>query len=441
MNAALDDTMKVSNSYHAQHSPMGAHSSFTVGMFGAQGGMALEKGGPADSGVFVGYKTASDVMYVLPFFKQQSNDAERYHQTDEDVEQGTVIFGEQDISRDYQWATDTFTAPGLSFEISTPFFAIPDPVIATGAELKFASCPATFLTLTLTNKSKEDWEGFFALHNSRYWSPLDQTTGLKGFTSREEMGFATRDDVQIFSDFDVERALSGEHTTPQFMLGPVAGVSFKVPAGQSRTIELVLGYYISGKATFNLAASYEYTRHFTGLQDVFTYACQQRQRYLQEAADRDRELRALPLSEAQKFILCHATRSYYGSTEWLTCDGKPLWVVNEGEYLMINTLDLTVDMMFYELMLNPWTVRNVLEQFAERYSYTDEIFSPEAPDKRYPGGLSFTHDMGVANNFSPPGYSSYECSGLDRLCFSYMTCEQLTNWILCAGIYVSQDRG
>ena len=33
------------------------------------------------------------------------------------------------------------------------------------------------------------------------------------------------------------------------------------------------------------------------------------------------------------------------STQWLD-NGQPLWVVNEGEYLMINTLDLTVDMLF-----------------------------------------------------------------------------------------------
>ena len=45
--------MKISSSFHAQHSPMGAHSSFTVGMFGAEGGMALEKGGPADGGLYL----------------------------------------------------------------------------------------------------------------------------------------------------------------------------------------------------------------------------------------------------------------------------------------------------------------------------------------------------------------------------------------------------
>ena len=140
-------------------------------------------------------------------------------------------------------------------------------------------------------------------------------------------------------------------------------------------------------------------------------------------------------------MIAHSTRSYYGSTQWLVdADGKPLWVVNEGEYLMMNTLDLTVDMLFFELRFNPWTVRNVLNQFVDRYSYDDEIFSPEAPEKLLPGGISFAHDMGVANHFSPQGFSSYECSGLDRLCFSYMTCEQLTNWVLCAGVYVAKTK-
>jgi hypothetical protein len=85
-------------------------------------------------------------------------------------------------------------------------------------------------------------------------------------------------------------------------------------------------------------------------------------------------------------------------------------------------------------------VRNVLEQFVDRYAYEDEIFAPGSPETLLPGGLSFAHDMGVANHFSPEGYSSYECSGLDRLCFSYMTCEQLTNWILCAGVYVTKTQ-
>jgi len=34
---------------------------------------------------------------------------------------------------------------------------------------------------------------------------------------------------------------------------------------------------------------------------------------------------------------------------------------------MMNTFDLTVDQAFFELALNPWTVRNVLDYYVERY--------------------------------------------------------------------------
>jgi hypothetical protein len=108
--------------------------------------------------------------------------------------------------------------------------------------------------------------------------------------------------------------------------------------------------------------------------------------------------------------------------------------------VMMNTLDLTIDMMFFELKWNPWTVRNVLEHFVEEYSYTDKIFSPDNPEQLLEGGISFAHDMGVDNHFSPKGYSSYECSGLDRKCFSYMTSEQLTNWVLIAGVYFKHKK-
>ena len=431
--------MPSTSSFHAQHSPVGAHCSFTVGMFGAQGGMALEQGGPAESGVFVGYKTASGKFYKLPFFKDVSNEAERFSQSDEEMRNTGTVFGEDDISRDYGWASDCFRAPGIDFRIITPFFSIPDPATASADELKFACCPATFLELTVTNDSSEEWEGFFAQHSGTPWTPLSGRGNLKGAVTRERMGHACLDDrVQEFIDFGVEQALERNHTNPNFLLPPVAGLSFVVRPGESRTVRIVLGCYISGQATFNYPAAYWYTQYFSMIDEVFDYAFRNTDRYLAEAAARDEELASSGLSADRQFLIAHATRSYYGSTEWLVAEGRPLWIVNEGEYLMINTLDLTVDMMFFELKWHPWTVRNVLEQFNERYSYIDEVFAPEDPEKRYPGGISFSHDMGVANHFSPPGSSCYECSGLDRKCFSYMTCEQLTNWILCAGMYVAK---
>jgi hypothetical protein len=62
--------------------------------------------------------------------------------------------------------------------------------------------------------------------------------------------------------------------------------------------------------------------------------------------------------------------------------------------------------------------------------------------RNIPAGFSFTHDVGVANVFSRPQYSAYEMAGLDD-CFSYMSHEELVNWLLSALVYTeqTQDRG
>ncbi|HSR88617.1 MAG TPA: glycoside hydrolase family 52 protein, partial [Pontiella sp.] len=317
--------MNISRSFHAQHSPMGAHSSFTLGMFGAEGGMALGKGGPAGGGVYVGYRTASGKLFQFPFFKEEINeDMERFVQSDKKDRTANIIFDEEAVSREYKWATDCFRAPGIAFSIATPFFPIPDPSQASADELKFACCPAIFLTLSIDNTSEEEREGFFALENEgQYWSPIPKSgpDGLKGFMSHDRIGFATQDEGMEFCDFNVERALQREHTTPVFRLGSVAGIVFRVPAGERREIHLALGGYLDGPATFNYATRFWYTRHFAGLLDVLAYALENRDRYLAEAAARDTELAASGLSEEQQFLIAHATRSYYGSTEWLT-DGQ-----------------------------------------------------------------------------------------------------------------------
>ena len=427
-----------SKSYHAHHSPMGAHSSFTIGMFGAEGGMALEKGSPASSAVFIGYRSENGAMYSFPFSKEMENEAERFSSTDGTEHPKKIIFDESNINRTYNWASDCFQAQNISCKIYTPFFSIPDPKNSSESDLKFASCPSTIIEIELNNDSSENWEMFFGHYSSTPWTPLKGRNGLKGAVTRESMGFASNDlEVGEFIDFGVDQALERNHTTPNFLLAPVAGLSCNVPAGTSKKIEIVLGYFLSGQVSFNYPTTYWYTRYFSSIEEVFLYTFEKKDRYLEVAKKRDEELKNSKLTDAQKFILAHATRSYFGSTQWLD-NGDPIWVVNEGEYLMINTLDLTVDMLFFELKYNPWTVRNVLEQFVTRYSYIDQVFAPNNSNELFEGGISFAHDMGVANTFSPEGYSCYECSGLDRKCFSYMTCEQLTNWILIAGVYYYQ---
>ncbi|MDC3132363.1 glycoside hydrolase family 52 protein [Opitutae bacterium] len=432
--------MRTTNSFHAHHSPMGSHSSFTVGMFGANGGMALEKGSPADQSIFLGYRSESGLTKLFPFYENLVNDAERFSQDDSKEEAKTIEFSESEIKRNYKWATDEFIAPGISFRIKTPFFSIPDPESASEESLKKASCPASFIEISVSNDSDENWDGFFAIQGSTPWTPLSSRDGnLKGMMSRDEMGFASDDEsLSEFIDFGIEQALAGTHKTPNFLLGPIGGISFKVEAGTQKTVRIALGYFRDGDVVFNRSASYWYTQYFDSIESVFSYALKHYNDFSDIVQKADNDLLSYGLSEDQQFLIAHATRSYYGSTEWLVEDGKPLWIVNEGEYLMINTLDLTIDMAFFELSLNPWTLKNVLEHFVDHYSYEDQVFSPEDPNTLLDGGVSFTHDMGVGNHFSPDKYSCYECAGIDRKCFSYMTYEQLTNWVLCAGLYISK---
>ena len=62
---------------------------------------------------------------------------------------------------------------------------------------------------------------------------------------------------------------------------------------------------------------------------------------------------------------------------------------------MMNTLDLAVDHVFWELEHNPWLVRNLLDTFVRRYSYTDEV-------KVYKTEIKMAAPLGQADPSAPP---------------------------------------
>ena len=206
-----------------------------------------------------------------------------------------------------------------------------------------------------------------------------------------------------------------------------------VPPGKKKSIRFAICFYRSGNVTSGMATRYCYTRYFADIEEVAVYALRNWSAQKKMAIDADKLLLKAKLNEAQHFQLCHAVRSYFGATEFLEAEGKPFWAVNEGEYRMLNTFDLTVDHVFFELAKNPWVVRNQLEWFVKRYSYEDNVRLP-GDATEYPGGISFTHDMGIGNCVSRPGHSAYEQFGLSG-CFSHMTHEQLVNWVCTAVSY------
>lgn len=422
--------------FFAHHSPFGAHASFTLGRIGRGGGFGLEGFGPADQDVFIGYGRKGEPFRALPFYSGWEQSTAAY--TGSDDRKGRTgfarwkAFGVADLTRTYDWATDAWTAGDLTFTLLTPFGPVADPESDAAGDPRDATLPAILAELTVDNRKsvKPAW-GFVGV--GRKTGPLralgDSTGGsLEGVAGETQWGLAAAaaDGVGTIQSMQMpDRVADGKPDLHR--LGGQGGVLFTVPPRMKKTFTLALGFWRDGVVTSGLPGRYAYTRHFTGLEDVLATALRRAPELKRIAAARDADLRRTKLSPEQRFLLAHATRSYHGSTEWLERDGAPFWLVNEGEYRMLNTFDLTVDHLFWELKWHPWTVRNTLDLFADRYAYTDQH------------GLSFTHDMGVANQLTPPGTSSYEKEEIAG-CFSHMTHEQLVNWILTGAVYAHATR-
>ena len=394
-------------SFNVQHSPMGAFSSFTLGHFDTRGGMASEVGKPGNSNIYIGFSFEGDDMpRLLPFFEdpgaaRAAFDAMEVANASYRTPGKRMV--EAEIERELGPATDTLRAGPLGVTVVSPFFAFGDPVTLDRDVARRASCPAVFVELTVDNRQgHRTLRGFFALEDETF-RDLNEPC-LVGAMTRGRRGFACRPDPAVlpFIESDLPDGL-GQAGKRIFRLGRVAGLALDVPAGDCRTLVIALGFYLPGVVTTGMAASYWYTRYFASLPEVLDFALAHYAFYREEALARDRELREARLSEDQRFLLSHAIHSYFGSTAWLDVAGRPLWVVNEGEYMMMNTLDLAVDQAFFELRYFPWAVRSELEFVADYYTYRDQVHRPGKPDELLPGGLSFCHDIGVFNQFSPHG--------------------------------------
>ncbi|MGK3992938.1 glycoside hydrolase family 52 protein [Sorangium sp. So ce1024] len=434
-------------SYNVQHAPVGAFASFTLGSFDRRGGFNSQVGRPGDSNLYIGYREGGRELFLLPYFDPEGRPDVPFGVTLTRDTRTRRVFGEQDIRRELGWATDTIRAGRLTLTLYSPFGPIPDPRTAPAAEVAARSCPALIARLELDNTGRsEPLTGIFAL-DAPSLRDLESTSDgrLTGVAHARRWGLAARPEpgVRAFQAFSPEHAFDGS-ADRLFRLGKTGGLLVDVPPGEKRELWIALGFHDAGVITTGIEARYAYTRYFKRLEDVLSSALDRRAAIVGEAAQRDEELARAALSPDQKWLLAQATHGYFGSSEWLdtalddASPPAPLWVVNEGEYEMMNTFDLTIDHLFFELRYAPWAVRNVLDLFVDRYSYRDKVKRPGAPGELLPGGVSFPHDMGVGNHFTPAGHSSYERPNIDAACFSYMTYEQLTNWVCCAGVYVAR---
>ena len=430
--------------YHAHHSPLGAFASFTLGLNGSSGGFGHALSGPAKQNVYVGYRLGQRGNWrMLPFFEEpESNEASFTGEAAVDVmPQKLKILRSSEIERSLAWASDTWRAGKgkFGFSLLSPFGEVPDPTGANRKKNRIHFSPHINGWIEYDNRlGKSPVELMFGVGDSeQLFRPLEDTSpNLCGFAINGSSGYATNPSVRVevrqgFNIFDPKyRDYRGLH-----VIAGQSALVFTVPAGTKARFPLVLGFYEDGTITDGINSQYLYTQVFKGLEDVLEHGLSQKGHYNRLAEKRDRELEGSKLSEDQKFLIAQSTHSYLGNTQLLWANGNPLWVVNEGEYRMINTFDLTVDHLFFELKFFPWAVRNVLDLFVRRYSYRDQIHDGNGTTSA--GGLSFTHDMGVMNHFTPKGRSSYECDNIGG-CFSHMTMEQLLNWIIVAVCYAEK---
>lgn len=434
--------------FNVQHAPIGAFASFTLGAQGRTGGFGLELKQPADENILIGLENADGSGFAcLPFFEPIEDDAARFDVMSATKKQANTLqrVAAAELSRELTPGRDTWRAGDLEFTIHTPVTAAPAPS-APRAEQMLAYVPALAVELVVDNrrgrKARRVIFGYEGGDARRGMRRLDEDP------RRPFVGIAQGTTTAIASDS--AGIYSGQAFTPESLLadlspldrcnglGKVALLVGTVPAGQRRTYRYVVCFFQGAAATTGLAGRYHYTKYFADLEAVAAYGLKNFAALKARGNAFDRRVARSGLSPVRQFHLAHAIHSYFASTQYLTVAGKPFWNVNEGEYRMMNTFDLTVDQVFFELEFNPWTVANELDWFRTRYSYTDTVRFP-GDAREYPGGLSFTHDMGVNNHFSRPAYSSYERGGLHG-CFSYMTHEELVNWLVCGLLYENQTR-
>lgn len=416
--------------FYSLHGMWGAYASLALGRIGRGAGIVAGNVAPPGFSLFVGYKTGREEGRLLPFAPGGNRADDGIAYTAEPAappqRKGASWFSPSEITRTLSLGGEEWRAGALSFKVASFFGPVPDPAEVSPYLFRRHACPALLVRLRFDNSAgSEPMTGFFGMRGIR--RTLSDTSGgrLAGMACGTEYGFAAlpSETVEEVMDWNaVDAAFNGAVSLRR--LAFEGGLRFHVEGGAVAEHVVALGAYQGGTVCSGIPMHRYYTCLFKDLEEVLEFALSEREHLLAGSAEMDALLDESPLDEDRKFLLAHAAHSYLANTELLLDEqGKAVFVVNEGEYQMMNTLDLTVDQAFWELCFSPWTLRSELDFILSRSMYKDAY------------GVAFSHDQGVADCFSPQGHSSYELPGLSA-CFSYMSYEETLNWVLSACLYV-----
>jgi len=434
--------MRLPLDFHTHHGAFGAYGSFTLGHIGAGGGFNVHDGrAPATGEVHIGALRPGGAEF-LPFSSPSAADLSAFAtETSRGGFRRVSTIAPEFVDRQLGWGTDSWRSGDLSFALATPFEIVPDPVVHGWDTLSNHILPAVWAELRLDNTACDEPAVLVAglAPGDVGVAPLE-IPGLVGLDLQGRIGMCSSSGsgAKAYAGFSLLDCFGPDLASlPPHWLGTSWGLCWPVPPGEELSVRFVLGWYHAGPATAGIPTVYGYTRLWNDLGEVLAAAVDRTEESWRTARDRDGELDHLP--PERKWLLSHATRGYFGNSQLLsTPAGDPLYVVNEGEYCMMNTLDLAVDQVFFEGRFFPWATREILDLSATRYSFLDRLKVP-GDTILHEGGVSFCHDMGVRNQFAPAGSSSYEVADLEG-CFSHMTFEQVCNWAILAAHHFHATR-
>ena len=429
--------------FNTHHAPVGAWASLTFG--DPQTGVSFDLQDPAvkNDGILLAGCASSKGLRSIGFLEMpKTGGAELTAEGGAELSKakamrdlyGVVEDGE--ITRTLTPSKDTFCAGNIRFTTYTPYDALPDP---KNGPIPMDTClPGILMDVTVDNTAGEEacvaFLGVKLNVAKRAYSM--QTGDLITFAFRNDWTFAAKASEGVFMTRGGKALASFRTEAYEIHQNGPAFFCTRVPAGQVRTLTVCWSVCAHEGSCGRKKTGYYYNRWFSDPLQA-AQAILDGAHTLRERAERvDAELLRTGQQPARVALFCQAVRAYYASTQLLEDEtGKVCWNVSEGGYLWRNTMDLCADHIVWELRRNPWVVRELMDEFISTYSYTDRVCFDGLPGD-YPGGISFTHDMGCYFHYSRPGYSDYErFNDSEKGFYFYMTTEELLNGIYCMAGY------
>ena len=430
--------------FMTHHSPVGAFSSFTFGALGK--GVSIDMESPRIQEVrydlYAGY-SQSGIVKALPFregivLKDDSIDA--FAEGNKEVKQEKKIqwnyFTKEQIVRTLTPCIDRFEAGRMSLEVYTPHSKMED--YEKEKLSAYSVCPGLLFRLTINNEDgMTPTIGYLGLgHRVLRFLHSVQMNGLIGLGCKNSWMLLAEADSDAFLlrgnrlDQMLQNDVDMFHET-----GPGA-ICIKAQPGEKKELLAAFGFYTADPATCGIETRYCYGQKFSNVREVCRYILNNAERIRKESSILDNAMAEAVHDPVKLQIIAQGIRGYEASTQFSTANGMYYYNVGEGAYCWRNTLDLAADHLPWELYRNPWIVRNIMDLYIERYSYTDKVSFGDEPERFFEGGMSFTHDMGNYATFSPESHSDYETDKLpNALCYIHMTTEELLNGIYCICAY------